>query len=132
MFASKFLTRTAAIVAVLMLALSGAQPAFATPPANDNFADATVISVLPFSDIVDISEATVEAGEPQPFNPSLQTVWYSFTPSTNAVVTADMAGSDFTDTILAAYQDNGTGIGGLSFLVAAFGVAPLLSTPWRG
>jgi len=116
MLTSNFLTRTAIIVAVLMLALSGVQPAYAVAPANDNFSNAITISALPFSDVVDITEATTEPGEPQPSNYSPQTVWYSFTPAANGVVIADMAGSIFSDTNLNIYTASGPGIGDLVFL----------------
>jgi PKD repeat protein len=60
------------------------------PPANDNFASATQIGALPFSDKVDLTAATVESGEPAPtcFNESPQgTAWYSFTPTVSESVT---------------------------------------------
>src|SRR5207247_1465359 len=62
---------------------------------NDAFANATVISALPFSDVVDISAASMEAGEPTSScsggASSQGTVWYSFTPAVSAVVTASVA-----------------------------------------
>ena len=64
-------------------------------PPNDNFANATVITSLPFSDSVDNTGATTEPDEPQYCAYSPQTVWYKFTPTANAVVRADMAGSSF-------------------------------------
>src|SRR5438132_12427787 len=61
---------------------------------NDAFANATVISALPFSDVVDISAATTEAGEPPSScavgSSSQRTVWYSFTPAVTAVVRASV------------------------------------------
>ena len=118
MIASKFLIKTVIIVTVLILALSGVKPAYAAPPTNDNFADALVVSSLPFSDVVDITEATTEPNEPQPGNYSPQTVWYSFTPAAHAVVRADTAGSNF-DTNLSIYQAGGAGIGDLIFVSTA-------------
>jgi PKD repeat protein len=58
---------------------------------NDNFADATVITALPFfGDSVDISGATVEPDERAPScafgNSSGKTVWYTFTPATTGQV----------------------------------------------
>ena len=56
---------------------------FVAPP-NDNFGNATVIAALPFSDSVDITDATIEAGERAPScafdTSSRKTVWYAFTP----------------------------------------------------
>src|SRR6266576_2790276 len=65
------------------------------PVSNDAFASATVISALPFSDVVDISAASMEAGEPPSScsggAASQRTVWYAFTPAVSAVVTASVA-----------------------------------------
>lgn len=54
------------------------------PPANDGFGNATGISALPFSEVVDISVASFETGEPtpsctSPYGGLGKTVWYSFT-----------------------------------------------------
>ncbi len=59
------------------------------PPGNDNFANATPIGALPFSDTQDLSAATAEPAEPQPgcFGTS-NTVWYSFTARTTGSITA--------------------------------------------
>jgi PKD repeat protein len=80
--------------------------AVAAPPANDNFANATAISALPFSDSGDLDGTTTEPGEPGGcFEQAPQTVWYAFTPAANTVVKADLDGSDF-------------GVGGSSILTA--------------
>jgi len=53
-----------------------------TPPANDNFADATVITATPFSDgvtTVAASLATLETGEPSCV--SALSYWYTYTPT---------------------------------------------------
>src|SRR5437016_14206653 len=80
---------------------------------NDAFANATVISALPFSDVVDISAATTEAGEPPSScsggSSSQRTVWYSFTPAVSAVVTASVA-AQFS-TVVGVYSG---GLGGLA------------------
>ena len=124
MSTSRFLTKVATVMTVLIITLSSVQPVFAAAPANDNFDFATVIdpSALPYSDSVDNTEATTEPDEPQYCYYSPQTVWYSFTPSASGVFRADMAASSFGDTILNVYQATGSGFGGLSFLqCAAFG-----------
>jgi len=100
------------------------QPPTPTPgsggqPANDNFADVAVIFGLPFSDSVDNTGATTEPGEPQNCDFLSRTVWYSFTPTVNTMVRADMAGSTFFDTHLNVYEAVGPGFGGLSFLNCA-------------
>ena len=79
--------------------------ASATPPANDDFIDATEISSLPFSDAQDTGAATEEKLEPVAciggkFGvPPVASVWYAFTPEEDTVVVADTTGSDF-DTVI--------------------------------
>jgi len=57
---------------------------------NDNFANATVITALPFSDNVDITDATMETGEQAPScafgSSSGKTVWYTFTPAATGLL----------------------------------------------
>src|SRR6266550_862730 len=83
------------------------------PLSNDAFASATVISALPFSDVVDISAASMEAGEPPSScsggSSSQRTVWYAFTPAVSAVVTANVA-AQFS-TVVGVYSG---GLGGLA------------------
>jgi PKD repeat protein len=89
-------------------------------PANDNFAEATIINInsLPFSDMVDNSSATTESGEPQPSCGNVQrTVWYAITPTSDEVLRADMAGSYIFDTVLGVYT--GADIGSLIALGCA-------------
>ena len=108
----------------LMVAMAGslillATPtaALASPPANDNFADASVISALPFTDSGDLNGTTTEPGEQGFCNYQPQTVWYTFTPSTTTTISADLNGSQF-GVIPTAYQSNG---GSLGFLSCTFG-----------
>ena len=90
----------AGIVAVLVLAPVSA---LAAPPSNDNFADGTPISQLPFTTSQDTAEATEEAGEPRPMcAPIGKTVWFRYTPAEDGLVQADTEGSDF-DTVLAIW-----------------------------
>ena len=86
------------------------------PPPNDNFASATVVSALPFSDTVDITFAGIEEGEPQPCDYSPQTVWYSYTPSTNVMIRVNLVGSGIYEKNLRVYQSFGPGFGGLSYI----------------
>src|SRR5439155_1757270 len=83
------------------------------PVSNDAFASATVIGALPFSDVVDISAASLEAGEPPSScsggASSQRTVWYAFTPAVSAVVTASVA-AQFS-TVVGVYSG---GLGGLA------------------
>lgn len=89
MFSTKSLSRTITIAVVFVLALSSVQSAYAAP-SNDNFADATQITSLPFSVNADTTGATFEVDEPYPtcgYYP-LKTVWFTYTPSTNTTLTA--------------------------------------------
>jgi hypothetical protein len=99
---------------------AGPRAAFSSPPANDNFADAVVISTLPFTDSGDLNGTTTEGGESAFCNYQPQTVWYTFTPSTTTVISADLNGSSG-GLILTAYQSNGGGIGGLGVMSCIFG-----------
>ena len=87
-------------------------------PANDDFANPSIIASLPFSDSLDISLATKEPGEPSHCGspPEGQSVWYSFTATTNMVVSVDTAGSSFSNANLTIFQAAGPGFEGLSFV----------------
>jgi hypothetical protein len=117
---SKCRTWTARVV-VLVLALAGfvvvqAGTAFAAPPANDDFANAAVISSLPFSDSGDLNGTTAEPGDAQGCFPQApQTIWYAFTPAADMAVKADLDGSDF-GVVASVYESLGGGFGGLQFL----------------
>ncbi len=86
MSTTRFLTRAVAIITVLVMALGSVQPAYAAAPANDNFANAAVIFGTPFSELIDLTEATQEAGEPYPscgYGYAPISVWYQYTPAAN-------------------------------------------------
>jgi hypothetical protein len=99
---------------------TGPRAAFSSPPANDNFADASVIATLPFTDSGDLNGTTTEAGETTACLYQPQTVWYTFTPSSTTVISVDLNGSSG-GLILTAYQSNGGGIGGLGYMSCVFG-----------
>jgi hypothetical protein len=72
------------------------------PPANDNFADATQIAALPFTDSQDTRAATVEDDDPFPSCGGREfTVWYAFTPVETARVEFNTFGSNFTASLAA-------------------------------
>lgn len=75
--------------------------AYAAPPTNDDFDAATVIGTLPFNDVLDTSEATTAADDPD-CGGNGSTVWYAFTPSGDTGVMANTFGSDY-DTTLSVY-----------------------------
>ena len=78
-------------------------------PSNDNFANATGISSLPFTGIAQLPLASVEPGEPMPscanFAPPSKTVWYSFTPRETQSISARI-GNASVSPVVAAYSGN--------------------------
>ena len=66
----------------------------AAAPPNDNFPGAT-ISSLPFKDTVDTAGATDEPGEHFCLANEGLAVWYSYTPSADTVLVADVEGSQY-------------------------------------
>jgi len=124
MFTSRFLANVASVMTVLIITLSSVQPVFAAAPTNDNFAIPETIVSLPFSQTVDVTEATAEDGEPTACWGMDHTVWYSFTPSQNMAVHANVIGSQM-DANVNVYHAIGTGINSLEFLGCAyFGSSP--------
>ena len=111
---------TRCLVATFLMGflLTGFAPAaLGSPPTNDDFADADVITTVPFTDSGDLAATTGEAGEPsgECMYWSSQTVWYAFTPSDSGTARIDLMGSDFSVSV-AAYQSGGGGIGDLSLV----------------
>ena len=102
----------------------------ATPPPNDNFADATLISGRTGSDTSTNLFASEESQEPKHGGVTNggKSVWWQWVPDTSGEVTFDTAGSDF-DTIMSIYggrsldrlttigdDDDGVASGGASLL----------------
>jgi PKD repeat protein len=81
------------------------------PPADDDFANATPIAAVPFTDQVDATGSTAEAGEPLPTGCNVGSpawsVWYAYTPASSGSVTASSSLSN-----LAAYT--GSSVSGLT------------------
>ena len=76
------------------------------PPPNDNFADAQVVTKLPFQSSEDNTLATLEGAEPTPdcgWGDVSRTIWYAYTPSASGSVTA-YAGLDWVDYAMAVYK----------------------------
>jgi hypothetical protein len=65
-----------------------------TPPANDDFSNATLVASLPFSATTDSTWATQAADDPWGCGAN-QTVWYRFTPSTDMRVDVDTSASSY-------------------------------------
>jgi hypothetical protein len=107
-----FLVLVAAVIGLVVLPTA----ANAAPPANDDFANATVIapSALPFRDAVDVTDATTEVDEPIGSCVFFaHTVWNRVTPSKDMLVRADVGGSTFFDTALDVFEQTGSGFTGL-------------------
>src|SRR5213592_81348 len=74
---------------------------------NDDFANATGISALPFSEVTNLLTASAEAGEQTPscaifYPPVTRTVWYSFTPAVTGSVSARIVNASISS-VVAAY-----------------------------
>lgn len=96
-----------------MAGLGLAPSATASPPFNDNFADASPIGALPFVDSGSLSGLTTEPGEPAACYSLTNTAWYSFTPASSGTVSVSVAASDFSVGFV-AYEATGPGFAGLS------------------
>ncbi len=93
MFARR--TTLSRIAAFVIVALAAA-PGYADPPsapANDNFANATLVSTLPLTEIVDFTLATPETNEDL-CSAAVRTVWYKLTPATELDVRASASGGE--------------------------------------
>ncbi|HAV78537.1 MAG TPA: hypothetical protein DCX53_14405 [Anaerolineae bacterium] len=100
-------------IAVFNLGPGGSNVAFAAPPLNDNWASATDVPSIPYTDSINTSEATVQTGEPR-VNVSCDgnllevgnnTVWYKYTPASTGFISFDTVGTDY-DTYIAAWTGN--------------------------
>lgn len=101
-------------------------PVLAAPPSNDNFENAEIISTLPFTSTVDITEAGIEPNEPQSCLPTDRSVWYSFTPSQTMSVRITRGGSTVFSN-LSVYSSTGPTLSDLSFYgCPIFNPAPLV------
>ncbi len=98
-----------------------------TPPPNDYFANATIISGLPFNDSVDMTYATTEYNEPQPcYWTQQKTVWYSYTPTASQVVRVTLSGPYDIGSVI--YQAYGSEITNLSEINCSSFNSPLSLT----
>lgn len=73
------------------------------PVTNDAFSDARTITTLPFEDALKLTGSSTELGEPRSEcgfgGQEAASVWYAYTPSTNAALAADSTGSDFPNVV---------------------------------
>jgi hypothetical protein len=112
------------VVGAVTLAACWAGPAGAASPANDSFSQALQVTGLPFSDTVDMSQATTEPGEWFPCYWSTQSAWYSLTATADKVLQIDTAGSTSPYSAVHVYRDNGGGISGLGYASCSSGSQP--------
>jgi hypothetical protein len=63
---------------------------FVGPPTNDGFAASAVVPDLPYEDTAIPLLATEETGEPNPCGALSRTFWYSFTPTEEVLITAEV------------------------------------------
>jgi hypothetical protein len=77
---------------VCTMMVGTASMAQAAAPSNDDIANATVVTGVPFTDATNNEEAT---GEPDAACGLAATVWYQFTPTESAFLGFSTAGSDF-------------------------------------
>src|SRR6266581_3059205 len=89
---ARLLITLTAGLAVAAVGLGTAAHADTVP--NDSFANATVISGLPFSTTEDTSQATWDSTDPSGCS-SNGSVWFSFTPSSDMTLRADTSGSSY-------------------------------------
>src|SRR6266508_3291269 len=90
------------LLALLLFNLGISVAYAAPPPANDDFANATVVTVIAYSNTVDTTQADVEAGDPTNFGPcddnylsqGYKSVWYKYTAATKGIIAADTLGTD--------------------------------------
>lgn len=87
-------------------------------PANDDFANASGISALPFSSVAQLVLAGTQSGEQTPscavfYGPVNRTVWYSFTAAQTQSITARIGNASIS-AVVAAYS--GSSVSGLTEL----------------
>jgi hypothetical protein len=78
--------RTMFVVVLALTALAVPGSGIAAPPPNDDFADASSITSLPFGETVGVTEATIETGEPVTWFGQSRSAWWSFTPAANTMI----------------------------------------------
>jgi hypothetical protein len=93
--------------AVLLFTFMFATPVLAAAPSNDDFAGATVIPGLPYSETLDTSEATSDPSDAELNTecgaPALDaSVWYTFTPTADMAVLVDVSASDYSAGVFVA------------------------------
>jgi PKD domain len=112
--------RSALVFVFAALALALPSAGSAAPPSNDDFANATAVGSLPFSESVDLSEATLESFEPNPGNcwPLGGSAWYKLEPA--QATRLQITSSASFGRVVNVYRQTGAGLGGLSFIACGY------------
>jgi hypothetical protein len=88
------------------LFVESAQVVFAAPPLNDNFANRIALTAG-VTAVADTTNATIEPGEPNEFSSNKHnTVWYTWTASSDAVVAIDNIGTVMSSPFVVVYMGN--------------------------
>lgn len=118
MLPTKVIPWIGVFIITVTLLCSVTSPAWAAPPANDDFADATLVTTLPFHDEFAIDEVTTEPEEPVTSYCYWvsQTVWYKFTSPVDTVVRADTADSYFGATALQVFEASNAAFSDLNLI----------------
>ena len=96
----------AAVLVGAGMVLVGAAPAHAAAPSNDTFSGAVAVGSLPFSAIVDTTEATTDRDDANANPPNCgapatdASVWYSFTTAVDTGVIVDVSSSSYSAGVL--------------------------------
>jgi hypothetical protein len=119
--------RWPAILLIGFVIVGTAPAAFASPPDNDNFVDAAVVSSLPFADSGDLAGMSSEPDEPSHacLPMPAPTVWYVYTAPTSGHIRVDLGGSGIPVSVV-AYQSSGGGFGGLTLAGCGGALSPLV------
>jgi hypothetical protein len=91
----------------------------AAAPSNDLYANATAITSLPYSEAVDLTDATDDPGFPPCEAGAHRRIWYTFTPSTDDAIRVSVAGD--TTAELALWTVTGPPPGGVDLVACAVG-----------
>jgi len=111
--------RTGIALAIAIVAFALPSAGSAAPPTNDAFASATQLASLPFSASVDVSEATLEGGEPAGACwPLAGSAWYEIQPSEDMVIR--IGTTAIFDRTFNVYRQSGVGFGGLAFVACGY------------
>ncbi len=95
-----FLTITTILILGLFWVVPRTHPAEAAAPDNDEFANARVITSLPYADTVDTTEATTNPLDPISYGDYPEkSVWYRFTLAQNMNVTFDNSKANYATSI---------------------------------